>query len=193
MELFVVTSNQHKIDEFKELLEPLGYKIKSLLDLKENIEIIEDGKTFEENAIIKAKTICERFNITCIADDSGLEIDALNKEPGVLSARYLGHDTSYEYKNNVILERMKDKKDRTCRFVCVIALVSKNEIKTFRGEVEGKVAYKIKGSNGFGYDPIFFYEPFNDTLANVSSSMKNSISHRGNAIRKMVEYFENNK
>lgn len=193
MELFIVTSNEHKIEEFKAMLEPLGYNVKSLLDINEEIEINENGATFEENAIIKASEINKKFNIPCIADDSGLEIDALNKEPGVYSARYLGHNTSYDYKNSVILERMKDAKDRTCRFVCAIAFVNGSDVKTFRGEVEGVVANEIIGSNGFGYDPIFYYEPFKTTLANVSSEMKNSISHRGRAIRKLTEYFESIK
>ncbi|MDI9517802.1 MAG: RdgB/HAM1 family non-canonical purine NTP pyrophosphatase [Bacillota bacterium] len=192
MEVYIVTGNKHKLYEFKKILEPLGYKVSKIEDI--NNEIEETGKTFEENAIIKASYMSKKYNITCISDDSGLEIDALNKEPGIYSARYLGHDTSYEYKNNVIIERLKNATDRTCRFVCAIALVKPNgETKTFIGTIEGEVAYKIEGDNGFGYDPIFYYPPFNTTLACVSDEMKNSVSHRGKAIRKLVDYLEKNQ
>lgn len=192
MEIYIVTGNKHKLQEFKSILEPLGYIVKNIEDI--NNEIIENGTSFEENAIIKAKYMSDKYNITCIADDSGFEVDALNKEPGIYSARYLGHDTSYDIKNNSIIKKVKNSTDRTCRFVCVIALVTLNkEVITFKGVVEGKVAYKIEGKNGFGYDPIFYYPPFNATFANVSESMKNSVSHRGQAIRKLVEYLEKNK
>lgn len=192
MEIYIVTGNKHKLQEFKNMLEPLGYIVNNIEDI--NNEIEETGSTFEENAIIKASFMAKKYNVTCISDDSGLEVDALNKEPGIYSARYLGHDTSYDYKNNVIIDRLKNKEDRTCRFVCAIALVKPNGYtKTFIGTIEGEVAYKIEGINGFGYDPIFFYPPFNKTLANVSEEMKNSVSHRGNAIRKLVEFLENNK
>ncbi|MEG0176298.1 RdgB/HAM1 family non-canonical purine NTP pyrophosphatase [Anaerorhabdus sp.] len=188
-DLFIASANAHKIKEFKQMLEPLGYDIKSINDLPEVIDIEETGLTFEENAIIKAKTISDKFNIPCISDDSGLEIDALNKEPGVQSARYLGHDTSYDYKNSVLLERMKDETNRSCRFVCAIALsIPGHEPVVFRDTIEGTVALEIVGKKGFGYDPIVYYEPFKTTLANVSEEMKNSVSHRGKALKKLLVY-----
>lgn len=191
--LFIASANAHKIEEFKHMLEPLGYEIKSLNDLPETIDIEETGETFEENAIIKAKTISDQFNIPCISDDSGLEIDALNFEPGVQSARYLGHDTSYDYKNSVLLERMKDETNRVCRFVCAIALcMPGKDPMVFRDTIEGTVATEIVGKKGFGYDPIVYYEPFKTTLANVSEEQKNSVSHRGKALVKLLEYLNEN-
>lgn len=192
-ELFIASANAHKIEEFKHMLEPLGYKVKCLNDLPRLIDIEETGETFEENAIIKAKTISDQFNIPCISDDSGLEIDALNFEPGVQSARYLGHDTSYDYKNNVLIERMKDHTNRACRFVCAIALcVPGSNPVVFRDTIEGTVATEIVGKKGFGYDPIVYYEPFKTTLANVSEEQKNSVSHRGKALLKLLEYLNEN-
>lgn len=188
-DLFIASANVHKIEEFKHMLEPLGYHIKSINDLPEMIDIEETGTTFEENAIIKAQTITDKFNIPCISDDSGLEIDALNKEPGVQSARYLGHDTSYDIKNEMLLERMKSETNRACRFVCTIALSvpGKNAV-VFSDTIEGTVATSIEGNKGFGYDPIVYYEPYKTTLANVSEEMKNSVSHRGKALKKLLEY-----
>lgn len=188
-DLFIASANVHKIEEFKHMLEPLGYHIKSINDLPEMIDIEETGTTFEENAIIKAQTITDKFNIPCISDDSGLEIDALNKEPGVQSARYLGHDTSYDIKNEMLLERMKSETNRACRFVCAIALsVPGKDAVVFSDTIEGTVATSIEGNKGFGYDPIVYYEPFKTTLANVSEEMKNSVSHRGKALKKLLEY-----
>lgn len=192
-ELFIATANAHKVEEFKTMLEPLGYEIKCLNDLEEDVDIDETGTTFEENAIIKAQTISDRFNLVCIADDSGLEIDALNFEPGVMSARYLGHDISYDYKNQVLLERMKDQTNRACRFVCAIALCAPGqEPQVFRDTIEGTVAFEREGNQGFGYDPIVYYEPFKTTLANLSDEQKNSVSHRGKALRKLLEYLHEN-
>lgn len=194
MEIFIATANEHKVAEFKAMLEPLGYQIKSLKDLDENVEIEENGQTFEENALIKARYVAKRYYVPAISDDSGLEIDALNKQPGIYSARFLGRDTSYEYKNTQILEMMKDKKDRSCRFVCAIALCYPDgQEYVFSGTIEGSVATKIEGPNGFGYDPIFYYEPFATTLANVDPQLKNSVSHRHNALIKLLEHLNETK
>lgn len=191
MEIFIATSNINKVIEFKEMLEPKGYIVKSLNDLDENIEIEENGKTFEENALIKASTVAKKFNIIAISDDSGLEIDALNKEPGIYSARYLGHDTSYDYKNAQILLKLQNETNRTCRYVCSMAICyPSGESKVFTGVLEGSIAYEIKGSNGFGYDPIFYYEPFKTTLADVPSELKNKISHRHIALMQLLEYLD---
>lgn len=194
MEIFIATSNINKVIEFKEMLEPKGYIVKSLNDLDENIEIEENGKTFEENALIKARTVAKKFNIIAISDDSGLEIDALNKEPGIYSARYLGHDTSYDYKNAQILLKLQNETNRTCRYVCSMAICyPSGESKVFTGVLEGSIAYEIKGTNGFGYDPIFYYEPFKTTLADVSSDDKNQISHRHIALMQLLEYLDAKK
>lgn len=192
-ELMIATSNAHKVDEFKKMLEPKGIVVKSLLDLKESFEIEENGSTFEENALIKARSIAKHLSIPVISDDSGLVIDALNGEPGVHSARYLGHDTDYQTKNTIILSRMADVKgkDRSARFVCAMGLVYPDGREmTFTGTFEGFIHNKIEGPNGFGYDPIFYYPDFGTTSANVSAEMKNSVSHRSNALKKLMEYLE---
>lgn len=188
-EIMIATSNAHKVEEFKQMLEPLGYQVKSLLDLEEQIDIEENGATFEENALIKARAIHEKLHIEVVADDSGLMVNAMNGEPGIHSARFMGRDTSYDIKNAYIIEQCAGKMDRECQFVCAIAYISANgEEQVFRGVVEGEVATQIKGEKGFGYDPIFFYPPYNTTLANVSEEKKNAVSHRGRALQMLLEY-----
>lgn len=192
-ELMIATSNAHKVDEFKKMLEPRGIEVKSLLDLEETFEIEENGTTFEENALIKARSIAKHLSIPVISDDSGLVIDALGGAPGIHSARYLGHDTDYKTKNTIILSRLADVKgeDRSARFVCAIGLVYPDGREmTFTGTFEGYIHDKIEGPNGFGYDPIFYYPPFGTTSANVSDEMKNAVSHRGNALKKLMEYLD---
>ncbi len=189
-EILIATSNLHKVEEFKKMLEPLGYTVKSILDLSEPIEIEETGTTFEENSLIKARTLHEALHVAVMADDSGLAVDALDGAPGVYSARFMGHDTSYTVKNQAIIDAVEGKQ-RGAQFVCVIAYVdeSGNE-QIFKGVVEGEIAHEITGAHGFGYDPIFYYPPYGTTLANVSEEMKNAISHRGKALRQCVEYLE---
>lgn len=188
-EIMIATSNAHKVEEFKQMLKPLGYQVKSLLDLEEQIDIEENGATFEENALIKARAIHEKLHIEVVADDSGLMVNAMNGEPGIHSARFMGRDTSYDIKNAYIIEQCAGKMDRGCQFVCAIAYISANgEEQVFRGVVEGEVATQIKGEKGFGYDPIFFYPPYNTTLANVSEEKKNAVSHRGRALQMLLEY-----
>lgn len=191
-ELIIATTNKHKLEEFKKIIS--DYKVLSLADIGFSDEIIENGKTFEENAVIKAETVCKKIGKPVIADDSGLEIYALNNEPGIYSARYLGSDTPYEEKNNIILERMKDvpKGERGARFICCIA-VSKPDGYTdvFRGVFEGEIAYRSSGKNGFGYDPIFFLPEYNKTSAEIEPDEKNKISHRGKALKKLTEALEN--
>lgn len=188
--IVIATTNSGKLKEFKEMLEPQGYVIQSLADLDDDFEIEETGQTFSENAIIKAQSVTDRYGIAAIADDSGLEIDAFNGEPGVHSARYLGHDTPYTYKNSVILERMSGIENRGCRYVCAVALTRPNrEPVVFYDTAEAVIARSAAGENGFGYDPIVYYEPLGKTMAEMSNEEKNSISHRGKAIRKMEEWF----
>ena len=153
-------------------------------------DIVEDGKTFEENAIIKAKTIMELTGELVLADDSGLEIDYLNKEPGIYSARYMGEDTSYRVKNTNLIERLTGVPDekRTARFVCAIAAAFPDgTIKTTEGVIEGRIGYEERGENGFGYDPIFYVPEFGCTTAELSEEQKNAVSHRGKALEKMRE------
>lgn len=190
-DIMIATSNKGKVREYKSLLEPLGYIVHDLSEL-DPIEIDENGSTFQENALIKAKSIQDKCNMTVIADDSGLEIDALNKEPGIHSARYLeGHD--YSYKNKVLLERMKDKTDRTARFVCAIALCDETGDHLFTGVMEGKINDQAAGDNGFGYDPIFLVEQFGKTSAQLTMEQKNSVSHRGIATRELLAYLKGEK
>lgn len=190
-DIMIATSNKGKVREYKSLLEPLGYTVHDLSEL-DPIEIDENGSTFQENALIKAKSIKDKCNMTVIADDSGLEIDALNKEPGIHSARYLeGHD--YSYKNKVLLERMKGKTDRTARFVCAIALCDETGDHLFTGVMEGKINDQAAGDNGFGYDPIFLVEQFGKTSAQLTMEQKNSVSHRGIATRELLAYLKGEK
>ena len=190
-DIMIATSNKGKVREYKSLLEPLGYIVHDLSEL-DPIEIDENGSTFQENALIKAKSIKDKCNMTVIADDSGLEIDALNKEPGIHSARYLeGHD--YSYKNKVLLERMKGKTDRTARFVCAIALCDETGDHLFTGVMEGKINDQAAGDNGFGYDPIFLVEQFGKTSAQLTMEQKNSVSHRGIATRELLDYLKGDK
>ena len=190
-DIMIATSNKGKVREYKSLLEPLGYIVHDLSEL-DPIEIDENGSTFQENALIKAKSIKDKCNMTVIADDSGLEIDALNKEPGIHSARYLeGHD--YSYKNKVLLERMKGKTDRSARFVCAIALCDETGDHLFTGVMEGKINDQAAGDNGFGYDPIFLVEQFGKTSAQLTMEQKNSVSHRGIATRELLDYLKGGK
>lgn len=192
--IVVASGNQGKIKEFKEMLEPEGYTVKSLSDFPDMPEVEETGTTFHDNAIIKAQAVTDRYGITAISDDSGLEIDALDKKPGVMSARWLGHDTSYDVKNQKVLDLLKDKKDRTCRYVCAIAITRVNEEPVvFEDTVECEVALEAKGSNGFGYDPIIYYAPLGKTMAEMSKEEKNSISHRGKAVRKLEAWLDAQK
>lgn len=191
--IIFATGNQGKLREIRHILADLGIEVISMKDAGIVADIDENGTTFEENAIIKAKTIHELTGEAVMADDSGLEIDYLNKEPGVLSARYMGEDTSYHIKNMNLVERLNGVPDeqRTARFVCVIALVLPNgEVFTTRGNFEGRIGYEEKGENGFGYDPIFYVSEYGCYSAELSPEQKNAISHRGEALRKMKEKIE---
>lgn len=188
-ELIIATTNNGKMKEMRTLLAPLNIEVKSILDeFNENIEIEENGKTFKENALIKAQAIADRTGKVTLADDSGLVIDAMDGRPGVESARFLGHDTSYTIKNNHILELMKNKQDRSARFVCAIAIVIPNqEPILFEETFEGEIAKEILGENGFGYDPIFYFPPLGKTSAEMSMEEKNEYSHRAKAVKKAIE------
>jgi len=186
--LIFATTNDGKMKEIRMILTDLGYDIISLKDMNIDTIIEENGTTFEENAEIKAKAIMELTNELVLADDSGLEIDYLDKAPGVYSARYMGENTPYTVKNKHILGLLNDVPEdkRTARFVSAIACAFPNgEIITTRGTIEGIIGYESKGENGFGYDPIFFVPEFACTTAELSPQQKNTISHRGKALEKM--------
>lgn len=184
------TGNEDKMREIRDILADLNTEVLSMKQAGIDIPIEENGSTFEENAVIKAKAVAGYCGEVVLADDSGLEIDYLNKEPGIYSARYMGEDTPYSVKNMHLIERLKGVPDekRTARFVCAIAAVFPDgEVVTATGVIEGRIDYKEKGSNGFGYDPIFFIPELLKTAAELSDSEKNKISHRGKALDKIKE------
>ena len=192
--IIFATGNQGKMREIKMILADMDVEVLSLKEAGIEADIVEDGETFEENAVIKAKTIMEMTGDIVLADDSGLEIDYLNKEPGIYSARYMGEDTSYDIKNNNLIGRLNGVPDeeRTARFVCVIAAAFPNgDILTTKGTIEGIIGYEIKGSNGFGYDPIFYLPQYQCTTAELDMELKNELSHRGKALRAMKEQLKN--
>lgn len=191
--MIFATGNENKMKEIREILGALPLEILSMKEAGISADIVEDGNTFEENALIKARAICKLAGEMVLADDSGLEIDYLNKEPGIYSARYMGEDTSYHIKNNSLINRLEGVPDekRTARFVCAIAAVFPDGKElVVRGTVEGIIGYEEKGENGFGYDPIFYLPERECTTAELPPEEKNSISHRGNALRLMKDLLE---
>ena len=193
MRIIFATGNQHKMKEIREILGDTGLEIVSMKEAGIEADIVEDGKTFEENAMIKATEIAKLCDDIVLADDSGLEIDYLDKAPGIMSARFMGEDTSYDIKNQALIDKLEGvpKEKRTARFVCAIAAVlpSGKQIVT-RGTIEGMIGYEIAGENGFGYDPIFYVEEYGCTTAQLSPEEKNEVSHRGNALMAMKEKLE---
>ena len=188
--IIFATSNEGKMKEIRMILSDMGVEVLSLKEAGIHADIVEDGTTFEENAIIKAKTICDITGDIVLADDSGLEVDYLGGAPGIYSARFMGEDTSYTIKNNAIIDKLADAKgtERSARFVCVIAAAFPNgEVVTTRATIEGEIGYKEEGSNGFGYDPIMYLPEYGTTTAGLSAEKKNEISHRGKALRLMKE------
>ena len=194
------TGNKNKMIEIRMILADLGCKILSQKEAGIQADVVEDGQTFEENALIKATTIAdiarkmpEYKNAVVLADDSGLEIDALNKEPGIYSARYMGEDTSYDIKNQALIDRLEGVPDekRTARFVCAIAAaLPDGSTEVVRGTMEGRIGYEITGENGFGYDPIFYLPQFGCSSAELEPEKKNELSHRGEGLRKMRKVLE---
>lgn len=187
------TGNADKMREIRMIMEELGIDIQSIKEAKIDVDIVEDGNTFEENAMIKASAIAAELkmrgvNALVLADDSGLEIDYLNGEPGIYSARYMGEDTPYTVKNASFIKRLEGVPDekRTARFVCAIAAVFPDG-KSFvtRGTMEGRIGYEEKGANGFGYDPVFYLPEYGLYSAELAPEEKNSISHRGKALGEM--------
>ena len=185
-EIIVASTNQGKIKEIKAMLKDIDIEVLSMKDvLEQELEIEETGTTFKENALIKAQTIANIVNKPVLADDSGLEVDALDKQPGIYSAGVLGADTSYNIKNQYIIDALKDK-ERTARFVCALALVIPGQEPILIEEtMEGLINDKIEGANGFGYDPIFYFPPCQMTSAMMSMEEKNKYSHRAKALKKL--------
>lgn len=187
------TKNKAKLKEIREILGESNIEVISMEEAGVDVEVEETGSTFEDNAILKAEKIMEITNEIVLADDSGLEVDYLDKEPGIFSARYGGVNTPYKIKNKLIIDRLEGVKEskRTARFVCVIAAAFPDgHVETIRGTIEGLIGYEEKGENGFGYDPIFYVPEYKMTTAEMPSELKNQISHRGKALRGMKNILE---
>ncbi|WP_342598539.1 XTP/dITP diphosphatase [Psychrobacillus sp. FSL H8-0483] len=187
--IIIATKNKGKAKDFEALFGPLGYDVLTLHDVAEEMDVEETGTTFEENALLKATALADHLQTIVIADDSGLEIDALDGRPGIYSARYAGEDKSDEANIDKVLEELKDVKEleRSARFVCAIAVASPTkEPFTVRGTCEGMIATARKGNNGFGYDPIFYVPSEKKMMAELSAEEKGAISHRGNAIKQLA-------
>ena len=188
--LIFATGNEGKMREIRDILADTYPDILSMKEVGIRTDIAEDGKTYEENALIKARAVAAQAGELVLADDSGLEIDWLGKEPGVYSARYLGEDTSYRIKNADLIRRLEGvpEEERTARFVCAIAAVLPDGRElTVRATIEGRIGYEEKGANGFGYDPIFYVPELGKTTAELTEAEKNLVSHRGKALRLMKE------
>lgn len=182
------TANEGKVKEIKEILGDFPIEVVSMKEMGITADIEENGATFEENSLIKARALVKLTGLPALADDSGLEVDYLNGEPGIYSARYLGRDTDYDYKNNYIIDKLSEAKgeERSARFVCVISLVLPDGREFVeKGVVEGLIGYEQKGENGFGYDPIFYLPEYGKTSAELPPEEKNRISHRGKALTAM--------
>lgn len=191
--IIFATGNADKMREIRMIMSDLGLEIQSMREAGVETEIVENGKTFEENAMIKASAIAQELRRSgvqaiVLADDSGLEVDYLNKEPGIYSARYMGEDTSYTVKNASLIQRLEGVPDekRTARFVCVIAAVFPDDRRfSARATIEGRIGYEERGENGFGYDPIFYLPEYGMYSAELAPEEKNRISHRGKALEEM--------
>ncbi len=193
--IIFATSNEGKMKEIRLIMADSGYEVVSLKEAGIFADIEENGTTFEENAIIKASAIAKLTGEPAMADDSGLEVDYMDKAPGIYSARFLGEDTSYDVKNTYILDKLKDVplEQRSARFVCAIALARPDGTTvTKRATIEGYIGFQIQGENGFGYDPIFMVPEYNKTTAELSIEEKNEISHRAKALKAMKEELLNN-
>lgn len=189
-QIIFATGNKDKMREIREIMADVDVDVISMKEAGIEVDVVEDGETFEENSLIKAKAIAAHTDAIVLADDSGLEIDYLDKAPGVYSARFMGEDTSYDIKNQALIDKLDGvpKEARTARFVCAIGAVLPNkETLVVRETMEGYIGYEIAGENGFGYDPIFYLDEFGCSSAALSREQKNEISHRGKALRAMKD------
>ncbi|MEG0549058.1 MAG: RdgB/HAM1 family non-canonical purine NTP pyrophosphatase [Coprobacillus sp.] len=191
-EIIVASTNEGKIKEIRAMLNEIGIEVKSIKDVfDQEIDVEENGSTFKENALIKAQTICDMIHLPTLADDSGLEVDAMNGAPGIYSARFMGHDTSYDIKNQHIIDMVKGK-ERGARYVCAMALVIPNEEPIIIEEYfEGEINDKQEGTHGFGYDPIFYVPELGKTSGSLTLEEKNLYGHRGKALRKLYAILKN--
>lgn len=190
-EIVIATKNEHKVIEMKKILVPLGYNVLTLYDFLELPDIVEDKDTFRGNALKKAETLSNYLGKDVIADDSGLEVFALNNDPGVYSARYAGEDVTYDDNNQLLLKNMDGITDRKARFVTTICYFRMNQEPVyFEDYLYGEIANEYKGENGFGYDPIFIPEGDNRHLAEYNLEEKNIISHRGKCVQKLIKYLK---
>lgn len=190
MKLLIATRNKHKLDEFRKLF-GAHVEIASALDFPHLPDVEEDGDTFEANAVKKAATLARATGLWALADDSGLAVDALDGQPGVFSARYAGEPTDYHANNRKLLKELAGVADRRARFVCVMALSDpKGRAKTVRGTCEGRIIHETRGAHGFGYDPLFVPDGFEQTFAELGDEIKNSISHRANALKEALRQWE---
>lgn len=188
VKILFATGNKGKVNEIREILKDVDAQVLTMKEAGYDIDVDENGSTYEENAILKAKAVMEASGCLTLADDSGLEIDYLNKEPGIHSARYMGHETSYDIKNQSFIDKLQGVPDeqRTARFVCAIAAAFPDgRVETVRATMEGIIGHEIVGANGFGFDPIFYLPDRGCTSAEISTEEKNEISHRGKALRLM--------
>lgn len=187
--VLAATHNRNKLRELERILSPRGIEVTPCEDKALLASIVEDGDTFSENALIKARTVFNATGVPTLADDSGLCVNALDGAPGVFSARYMGEETSYDIKDRAIIAAVNASggEDRGAKFVCAVALVTEKGEYVFEGTCEGEIGYEMRGENGFGYDPIFYTPIFGKSLAELSADEKNSISHRFGAIKLFKE------
>ena len=185
-EICFVTSNNNKIKEVQSLIK--NQKLISLKDLNFNREIKETENSIKKNAFIKADFIFNKYGVNCFSDDSGLQVDVLDNQPGVRSARYAGENASSNDNVDLLLENLKDLKDRRAKFITFICLIINSDVKFFEGMIRGNITHTRRGDNGFGYDPIFVPDGYKKTFAEMPFEYKNSISHRAIAIKKLVKY-----
>ena len=191
MELIFATHNENKVIEIKNLIQK-NIKLLSLSDIGFKDEIVEDGKSLHENSLIKAKYIKSKYGMNCFADDTGLEVQSLNNEPGVYSSRYAGYPINSNNNIKKLLENLSGFNNKNARFRTVISLIISENIFSFEGVINGKIIHEIRGNSGFGYDPVFIPSGYNKTLAELSLKEKNTISHRSIAINKMMNFLRKN-
>lgn len=188
--VFLASGNKHKIEELRQVLAPLGIDLKSVVDFSDAEEVDEDQPDLEGNAMKKASFWHRKTGLPSLADDTGLEVDALGGAPGVYSARYAGEKATYDDNVNKLLSELEGKKDRSAQFRTVVAYVTEDEEQIFEGICRGEIIQEKKGDKGFGYDPVFMPDGYEKTFAELSSTEKNKISHRGIAVRKFIDFLK---
>jgi len=186
--LFLASGNPHKIEELQQVLKPLGFDLTSTRDIRNAFEVEEDQDTLDGNALKKARSWFKETGIPTMADDTGLEVEALNGEPGVWSARYAGENATYDENVEKLLNEMDGVKNRNARFRTVIALITESGEELFEGSCSGQIISERRGNKGFGYDPVFKPDGYERTFAELDSEEKNKISHRGIAVRKLIQF-----